>query len=145
MLSSLKHVLGKYKSFVVKMHIDAPKNKLARENLDLSCDLELVFGLPCILPMLEMVHTLIKYAQRQDVFICEFIDDVKSIEVKLHRLYVDPFCKYDDYAFNEFTVVCEHCSELLPFTWVSHLFDVDLYLLPYLAFNIVGHNYEFHH
>jgi hypothetical protein len=27
----------------------------------------------------------------------------------------------------------------------SHEFDVDLYLLPYLAFNIIGHNYELHH
>jgi hypothetical protein len=44
MLSPLKCVLGEYKSLVVKMHIDAPKNKLARENLDLLCDLELVFG-----------------------------------------------------------------------------------------------------
>jgi hypothetical protein len=73
MLSSLKHVLGKYKSLVVKMHTNAPKSKLAQENLDLSCDLELVFGQPCILPMLEVVHTLIKYAQRQNYFICEFM------------------------------------------------------------------------
>ncbi len=124
---------------------DAPKSKFARENLDLLCDLELVFGLPCILPMLEVVHTLIKYAQRQDVSICEFIDDVKSTKAKLHQLYVDPFCKSDDYAFNEFIVVCEHCSELLPLTWVSHEFDVDLYLLPYLAFSIVGHNYGLRH
>jgi len=41
--------------------------------------------------MLEVVHTLIKYAQRQDIFICEFIDAVKSIEAKLHQLYVDFF------------------------------------------------------
>ncbi len=95
--------------------------------------------------MLEVVHTLIKYAQRQDVFICEFIDDMKSTKAELHQLYVDPFCKYDDYAFNEVIVVCEHCSELLPLTWVSHEFDVDLYLLPYLAFNIVGHNYGLRH
>jgi hypothetical protein len=66
MLNLLKQLLGKYKSFVVKKHIDASKSKLAQENLDL--------GLPCILPMLEVVHTLIKYGQRWDVFICEFIN-----------------------------------------------------------------------
>jgi hypothetical protein len=127
------------------MHTNALKSKLAWENLDLLCDLKLVFGLPCILLMLEVVHTLIKYTQRQDVFICEFINVMKSIKAELHRLYVDPFCKYDDSAFNKFNVVCEHYSELLPVTWVSHGFDVDMYLLPYLAFSIVGHNYEFHH
>jgi hypothetical protein len=95
--------------------------------------------------MLEVVHTLIKYAQRRNVFICEFIDAVKSVEAKLHQLYVDFFCEYGDFTINKFTVICEHCSELLHFTWVSHEFDVDLYLLPYLAFNIVGHNYRFHH
>jgi hypothetical protein len=76
----------------VKMHTNAPKSKLAQENLDLLCDLELLLNLPCILPMLEAVHTLIIYVQRQDVFICEFIDAMKSVEAELHQLYVDPFC-----------------------------------------------------
>jgi hypothetical protein len=78
-------------------------------------------------------------------FICEFTDAVKSIEAKLNRFYVDPFCKYDNSTFNEFIVVCEHHSELLPLTWVSHESDVNLYLLLYLAFNIFGHNYRLHH
>jgi hypothetical protein len=33
----------------------------------------------------------------------------------------------------------------MPFTWVSHEFDVDMYLLPYMTSNIVGHNYEVYH
>jgi hypothetical protein len=77
-------VLGEYKSLVVKMHIDAPKSKPTWENLNLLCDLELVFDLPCILPMLEVVHILIKYVQRRNVSICEFIDAMKSTEAKLH-------------------------------------------------------------
>jgi hypothetical protein len=64
MLIPLKYVSRKYRSLIVKMHTYAPKCELAQKNLDLMCDLELVFGLPCILPMLEVVHTLIKYAQR---------------------------------------------------------------------------------
>ncbi len=63
----------KVQTLVAKIHINAPKSELAQENLDLLCDLELVLGLPCILPMLEVVHTLIKYAQRQNYFICEFM------------------------------------------------------------------------
>lgn len=68
MLSPLKHVLGEYKSLVVKMHMDVPKNKLVAKNLDLMCDLELGFGLPCILLMLEVVHKLIKYTQSCDLW-----------------------------------------------------------------------------
>jgi hypothetical protein len=62
------------------MHIDAPKSKPTWENLDLLCDLELIFSLPCILPMLKVVHTLIKYVQRREVFIYGFIDAMKSVE-----------------------------------------------------------------
>jgi hypothetical protein len=50
--------------------------------------------------MLEMVHTLIKYVQGRDVFICEFIDAVKSNEAELHQLYVDHFCNNDNFTFN---------------------------------------------
>jgi hypothetical protein len=64
MLSPLKHVLGEYKSLVVKMHTNAPNSKPTRENLDLLCDLELVLHLSWILPMLEVVHALIKCVQR---------------------------------------------------------------------------------
>jgi hypothetical protein len=34
--------------------------------------------------MLEVVHMLIKYVKRHDVFICEFIDVMKSTKVELH-------------------------------------------------------------
>jgi hypothetical protein len=61
MLSLLKWLLAKYKSLIVKMYMDAPKSKPTLDTLDLLCDLELILGLPCILPMLEVVHTLIKY------------------------------------------------------------------------------------
>jgi hypothetical protein len=68
MLSPLKCVLGEYKSLIVKMHMDMPKKKVVIKSLDMLCSLELVFGLPCIFPMLEMVYMLIKHAQRWDVF-----------------------------------------------------------------------------
>ncbi len=60
--SPLKPLLAKYKSVVVKMYMDAPKSKFVRDNLDFLYDLEFVLGLPCILLVLEVVHTLIKYA-----------------------------------------------------------------------------------
>ncbi len=46
--------------------------------------LEANFKSPCILPMLEVVHMLMKYVKRHDVFICEFIDVMKSTKVELH-------------------------------------------------------------
>jgi len=57
-------VLGEYKSFIVNMHANVLKKKLALENLELLYNLELVLGIPCILPMSKMVRTLIKFTQK---------------------------------------------------------------------------------
>jgi hypothetical protein len=64
MLSPLKCALGEYKSLIVKMHTDVSKKKLVIESLHMLCNMELVFGLPCIFSRLEVVHMLIKHAQR---------------------------------------------------------------------------------
>jgi hypothetical protein len=42
MLRPLKCVLGEYKSLIVKMHMDMPKNKLVIESLDMLCNMELI-------------------------------------------------------------------------------------------------------
>jgi len=70
-------------------------NILAKANLDLLCDVEIFLGLTCILPLLECMQFLLKFAQAQDVFICDFIDAIKACERDLYRMYVDPFTSYD--------------------------------------------------
>jgi hypothetical protein len=56
-------------SLVANMCMDAPKNKPLWENLDLLCEFQLVLGLPCILPMLEVVHTLITFAKKRCIYL----------------------------------------------------------------------------
>jgi hypothetical protein len=63
MLSPLKCVMSKYKSLIMKMHLDSSKTKVVQNNLVLLGDLELILGLPCLLLMLEVMHTFIKFAQ----------------------------------------------------------------------------------
>jgi hypothetical protein len=48
--------------FIVKMHDESVKFDVVRKNLSSIFDLEVILGLPCILPMLECVHVLIKVA-----------------------------------------------------------------------------------
>jgi hypothetical protein len=59
------------------MYVDAPKTNIATENLSLLCDLKLIMGLHAILPLLDFGHALIKLAQSCDVFVCDFIDEMK--------------------------------------------------------------------
>jgi hypothetical protein len=63
MLKLFKCVMFEYKSLIVKMHLDSSKTKAIQDSLILFGDLELILGLPCLLPMLEVMHILLNFAQ----------------------------------------------------------------------------------
>jgi hypothetical protein len=60
--------MEKYKTFLVKMVLDNLTNQEANKIMDIcvtcrSCwDLQILLGLACILPLLEFVHVLVKFA-----------------------------------------------------------------------------------
>ncbi len=55
-----KIVLLKYRALVLKMHKDFGIISQATHNLELFCDLEVLLGLSCIMPLLEGLNELIK-------------------------------------------------------------------------------------
>lgn len=57
-----------YQPLIIKMYVDVTENNIANESLNLF-DLELIMWLHAILPLLDCVHTLIKFAQFHDMFI----------------------------------------------------------------------------
>jgi hypothetical protein len=76
MLFLMKCVMEQYRPLIAKMHDDVVKNNTTIKNLSLLCDLELILGLHAILSLLDCVHTLIKFAQSCNIFVCDFIDVV---------------------------------------------------------------------
>jgi hypothetical protein len=46
----------------MKMALDNLINQQAKKNYEHLCDLQILLGLACILPILEFVHALIKFA-----------------------------------------------------------------------------------
>ncbi len=60
MLLPTKKVLFEYCALVLKMHKDDGNNIQVAHNLKLFCDLEVMMGLSCIMPMLERLNDLIK-------------------------------------------------------------------------------------
>jgi hypothetical protein len=62
MLFPAKRVLVKYKSLVVRMNDELGMIEVARPTLEFLCDIKVVSGFMCIMPMLEVVHDLIKFA-----------------------------------------------------------------------------------
>ncbi len=73
MLSPLKCVFEKDQPLLMKMAIDSTTMALATSNLGKFYDVQMMFGLTCILPMLTVVHSSIKFAQLHNVFMCDFI------------------------------------------------------------------------
>lgn len=57
---------------------------------------ELIIGLNCISLLLELVYTLIKYAQERDAYVYDFVKVIKIGISKLYELYVDLECKFKD-------------------------------------------------
>jgi hypothetical protein len=74
LLEPLRRVLAEYKTLVVKMCEDSavkelafiPKKQASREsarrNLDFLCDIGTLLALPCLMPLLDCVNSLMKFA-----------------------------------------------------------------------------------
>jgi len=63
MLSALKCVFEKYQPLLMNMVIDSTTMALATSNLGKFYDVQMKFGLTCLLPMLTVVHSSTKFTQ----------------------------------------------------------------------------------
>jgi hypothetical protein len=76
-------VLSEYKTLIVKMWLDmipalsyrVPAG--AEANFDYLVDIEMLFSLSCVMPLLNDVHRLIKLFQSRYIFICDFLEALK--------------------------------------------------------------------
>ncbi len=80
MISHVKHVLFEYRTFLMKMALDAPTIASTESTLCLLTDVKTLLGLNVIMPLLEVVHSLIKFSQLHDVFMCAFITIMKFVK-----------------------------------------------------------------
>ncbi len=103
MLNPLKCVLAHPWFLVVKMHFNCEKNKSTLDNFELLCELDLILGLPCVMLILEVVHSLINCAQCRDVFIMEFLNAINLAKAELFCLYIDRISNFSEPLFNDFT------------------------------------------
>ncbi len=114
MLYLVKHVMEQYQLLIAKRHDDALRNNTSIEKLNPFCDLELIFGLHAILPLLNYVYTLIKFAHFRNIFVCDFIDVMKICQLELYWFYNDPYNKFDDLTFNELKALETFTNKKLP-------------------------------
>jgi hypothetical protein len=92
MKSHVKHVLFEYHILLIllmKMTLDMPTIASTKSNLCLLIDVEMLLRLNVVMPLSEAMHSLIKFAQLQDVFVCDFIATVKICNGDVYQMYCD--------------------------------------------------------
>jgi hypothetical protein len=78
MLAPLKWVGKEYQTLIAKMLAKSGSMEATKGNhLVNLCDVNTMLGLPCVLPILEHVNTLMKFAQVRDVFMGNYIVIIK--------------------------------------------------------------------
>jgi len=85
MLSLMKRLFVEYQTLMVHMNNDLNYVVATKTNLEYLCDVEVVMGLMCIIPMLKVVHVLIKFVPTCNTFVCDFVIVVKLCCVKLYK------------------------------------------------------------
>jgi hypothetical protein len=140
MLSLVNRVLAKYKSLVVRMHDDLGTIEVARPILEFLCDVEVVLGLMYIMPTLEVINDLIKFAQSRDTFVCDFVGVVKMCFADLHTFYYDPKKKYTNEQFKGFANLVNCNNDGMLTTWWIDATTI----IEYAIFYFQAQQYQIH-
>jgi hypothetical protein len=59
-------------------------------------------GLACVLPLVETMQFLLKFAKKSDTFICKFIVTMKVNQGQLYTLYCDTTFSFQGDEFMSF-------------------------------------------
>jgi hypothetical protein len=140
LLEPLKRISAEYKTLIVKFAQDAPKESGAKKNLTLLLDVATLLALPCILPLLECIQSLIKFAQSRNVFISDFIAAVKICQGELFEMYTNSSTSFQPLHFQSFYDVVNDHSHTISHEWVTDLNNGN----ETLGFRIHGHTYPAH-
>jgi hypothetical protein len=102
MLSPTKWVMVEYKTLLMKMALNMDANSQVATNFEHLVDLDMLFYLYYILPFLGYVHSLIKFSQCNDIFVCNFLRVVKVCQAQLYFQFVNFATKFQVDAFKEY-------------------------------------------
>ncbi len=119
------------------MHAKRQWNDVVGKNLKSFCDVEVILRLPCILPLLECVHVLIKVAQVEMFLFVTSWKLWRGPNKSFTSLYCDPYTKFEDPTFDDFNAIEALTNSNLPMEW---FFDLN-YEEDYLAFFFASHKY----
>ncbi len=85
------------------------------------CDLQVLLGLTCILPLLKSIHAFIKFAQMRDVYVCHLLTTIKVCQGDIYMMYCDQTSKFTTNNFWAFKSLLEFKHENIKMRWIPNL------------------------
>jgi hypothetical protein len=90
MINHVKFVLFEYCNLLMNMALNASIVAFTKSNLFLLIDVETFVEFECYyMSLLEIIDSLIKFAQLHYVFICDFIITIRICERDVYHMYCD--------------------------------------------------------
>lgn len=96
------------------MSQDNPSIVQVRLNIEFFRDIHTLLALYYLLPLLEYINALMKFSQRKDVFISNFMVVTKICQVDLFMMYINPMTKYQNEHLQLFCDVVENTLAISP-------------------------------
>jgi hypothetical protein len=80
-------------------------------------NVQIILGLSCIIPMLHMANQLMKYGQRNDVFICDYLALIKRLQADLSQMYIEDNTRFLQEVFRDFNALVRQIHNVIPMKW----------------------------
>ena len=111
-------MLEEYKPLVMKKAVDAPKELVAKKILYMLLAWLYMLTLPCLMPLLYSMSSLIKFSWSPTCCIVDFIFAVKICQGDLYLLYVDPMFAFHGEDYSTFRSLADDTSLVIEQEWV---------------------------
>jgi hypothetical protein len=125
------------------MHEDATKKKplklVVTYNNHLT-DIKIVVGMACLMPMLRGANKLMKLAQANDAYVCEYLIAVKKLQLDLNQWYTEEKFAYFQECFGDFNVLAETRHDSIPMKWEVDELDLNASGIEFLTFDVKSNN-----
>jgi hypothetical protein len=83
-----------YNPIVPKTAENHPSFMVAIISFDLLCDVNLLIFFSSLLPMLQTIYALMKSAQKQDIFVCDYVITIKICHGQFYFPYSNRATNY---------------------------------------------------
>ncbi len=95
----------------MKMGMDMNTHFQVTTNFGHLVDFDVLLSLACIFFLLRTIHSLLKFSQGTDNFICDFVSVMKICQTEMYSLFVNLVTNFQDEMFHEYHALLDSSHE----------------------------------